>query len=197
MVTFQALLDEGKCIQKRLDRISLSVSNKQATARKFHDLMLQGNVKAAIRYLSRKPSGSMLNLDDIISESGQTTRDLLKDKHPAATNPDANCLIDGEVVPVNNIIFDGLNANTIRNAALHTHGATGPSGLDAYAWRRMCSCFKSASNNLCAALASVGRRISTTSVNPEGLSAFIACRLIPLDQSESARFLEGSSPKPS
>ena len=39
----------------------------------------------------------------------------------------------------------------------------------------------------CTALASVGRRIATTSVNPEGLSAFVVCRLIPLDKCPGVR----------
>ncbi|CAB3988779.1 Hypothetical predicted protein, partial [Paramuricea clavata] len=72
-------------------------------------------------------------------------------------------------------------------AALHTHGAAGPSGVDAYAWRRLCLSFKSASNSLCIALADIGRRIATTNVNPEGLSAFVTCRLIPLDKYPGVR----------
>ena len=80
-----------------------------------------------------------------------------------------------------------MNADAILQAALHTNGAAGLSGLDAYAWRRLCSSFGSASRNLCSALAAVGRRICTTIVNPEGLSAFVACRLIPLDKCPGVR----------
>ena len=117
----------------------------------------------------------------------KSTRDILKEKHPAGKDPIASCLIDGEPETVNPITFDGLDADAIRQAALHTHGAAGPSGLDAYAWRRLCSSFKSASNSLCAALSAVARRIATTSVNPEGLCAFVACRLIPLDKCPGVR----------
>ena len=62
--------------------------------------------------------------------------------------PDAYCLVDGESEPVNSIIFDGQDADAIRHVAMHTHGAAGLSGLDAYTWRRLCSSFKSASNSL-------------------------------------------------
>ena len=93
----------------------------------------------------------------------------------------------GNPDPVNPILFDGLNADTIRQAALHTHGAAGPSGLDAQAWRRLYSSIKSASTSLCTALASVGQRIATTLVNPDGLSAFVACHLIPLDKCPGVR----------
>ena len=80
-----------------------------------------------------------------------------------------------------------LDADAIHHAALHTNGAAGPSGLDAHAWRRLCSSFKSASHNLCSALASVAQRIANTYVNPDGLSAFVACRLIPLDKCPGVR----------
>ena len=62
----------------------------------------------------------------------RSTREVLNDKHPLGKEPDACCLVDGESEPINSIIFDGLDADAIRHAALHTHGAAGPSGLDAY-----------------------------------------------------------------
>ena len=85
------------------------------------------------------------------------------------------------------IPFYVMHPNAIHQAALHTNGAAGLSGLDAYVWRRLCSSFGSASHNLCSALAAVGHRICTTLVHPEGLSAFVACRLIPLDKCPGVR----------
>ena len=51
----------------------------------------------------------------------------------------------------------------------------------------MCSSFKSASHDLCKALAAVGRRICTTHVHPEGLEALVASHLIPLDKCPGVR----------
>ena len=84
--------------------------------------------------------------------------------------------------PINSILFKELSPETILQCAMHTQGSAGPSGLDAQAWRRMCSSFKSASTDLCAALANVGKHIATTPVHPDGLSAFVACRLIPFNK---------------
>ena len=115
--------------------------------------MLQGKVQSALRYISRNSNGGVLKLDDLIpvtTKEGesiqQTTREILKKKHPIGKDPVASSLIDGEPETVNPITFDGLDADAIRHAALHTHGAACPSGLDAYAWRRLCSSFKSASS---------------------------------------------------
>ena len=46
----------------------------------------------------------------------------------------------------------------------------------------MCTSFKSASTDLCDALASTARRICSCIVDPKGLVAFVACRLIALDK---------------
>ena len=65
-------------------------------------------------------------------------------------------------------------------------GAAGLSGLDAHAWRKLCSSFNS-SKDLCSALANVGRRLCTSNINPDHLSAFVECRLIPLNKCPGVR----------
>ena len=80
------------------------------------------------------------------------------------------------------ILFEQLTGDLIKRAALHTHGAAGPSGVDAYAWRRLCSSFGSASMALCNSLAAIVRRLCTQDVDSAELMAFVACRLIPLDK---------------
>ena len=151
--------------------------------------MMKGNTNSALRYLSRNTSGGVLKLEDMVPETlidGETmlrsTRDILLDKHPSGKNLVADTLLTNNSAPIiNPIVFDSLDADAIRQASLHTQGAAGPSGVDAHAWRRLCSSFKSASHNLCFLLTSVAKRIATY-VNPECLNAFIACCLIPLDK---------------
>ena len=85
------------------------------------------------------------------------------------------------------IIFERIDGQLIRSTALRMDGTAGPSGLDAAAWKRLCTSFKSASTGLCDNLAAVARRLSTTLVEPRGLSAFVACRLIALDKCPGVR----------
>ena len=80
------------------------------------------------------------------------------------------------------IIFDQLNWELILKAAMCNQGAPGLSGMDAYAWRRICSSFKSASHDLCHAMAAVARRICCSPIHPDDMSAFVTCYLIPLDK---------------
>ena len=122
----------------------------------FRSLMAQGKVQSALNYLSHDQAGGVLGLDDIIPQSnGLTTHDILKDKHPTGKPACPETLMPDNPEISNPIIYENLHAECILNAALHTHGAAGLSGLDAYGWRRLCSSFKSASHNLCHALAAV------------------------------------------
>ena len=75
----------------------------------------------------------------------------------------------------------------ITGIALHSAGFSGPSGIDALAWRRMCSSFKEASFNLCDAIAAVARRLCTSRSYPGALSALLACRLVPLSKNPGVR----------
>ena len=110
------------------------------------------------------------------------SKDILLEKHPAGKIPPPEVLLpDTDVDPTcfDPIIFERITGESIKEAAMKTNGAAGPSGVDAYGWRRLCTSFKSASVELCNALAAVARRLCLTSVDPNGLSAYVACRLIP------------------
>ena len=183
----QQLLDEGRCIQARL--ISrLAPGKNDVDGHIFRSLMAQGKVHSALSYLSRDQTGGILGLDDIIPQSqGLTTRNILRDKHPPGKPACPESLLPDCVESVNPIIYSDLDAECILQAALHTQGAAGLSGLDAYAWRRLCSSFKSTSHDLCHALAAVGRRICSSNIHPDDLSAFVSCRLIPLNKNPGVR----------
>ena len=53
--------------------------------------------------------------------------------------------------------------------------------------RRLCSSFKTPFHDLCHALAGVGRRICSSNIHPDDLSAFVSCRLIPLNKNPGVR----------
>ena len=75
----------------------------------------------------------------------------------------------------------------IRSAALRTQDSAGPSGLDAYGWRRLCTSFQQASDDLCNSLALVAWHLCTSCVDPDGIDALIACRLIALNKCPGVR----------
>ena len=115
--------------------------------------------------------------------------DALKAKHPPANPALSHTLIDypDSIPTVPPVVFDQITGGSIRQAALRTKGAHGPSGMDAHSWRRLCTSFKAASDELCNSLALVARRLCTDFVHPAGIAPFLACRLIALDKSPGIR----------
>ena len=163
----------------RVGRSSVKVN----VARKFSNLMMSGRVKDALRLLSEDNCGGPLTMNSSVMNA-------LLTKHPKKQAPVPSTLVGDpsvSVSPPHPIVFDQLDAICIRRAVLRTSGAAGTSGLDAAAWRRMCTSFQRASSDLCDALSAVARKLCTTFVDPGGLSAFASCRLIALDKCPGVR----------
>ena len=110
-------------------------------------------------------------------------------KHPygSAADPDAILNPIDSSQSFHPVLFDGLDAALIKSVVMQISGSAGPSGLDAHAWRHLCTAFGDASNDLCAAISAFAHRISTSYVNSKYLSAYCACHLIPLDKRPGVR----------
>lgn len=61
---------------------------------------------------------------------------------------------------VNSILFKSLIGDVVRKTAIATQGAAGPSIGDAYIWRHMLVSFKSASKDVCDAVAEVAQHLA-------------------------------------
>jgi len=149
--------------------------------------MFMGKCKAALDLLSNDNKGGILHLDDpadVSNPQSPTVRDVLISKHPTGQPAHSSCILPSEPHDPHPVIFDSLDADMIRSAALNVHGSAGPSGLDAHGWRRLCTCFKGASRDMCA---SVARRICSPYANPTLIAPLLACRLIALDKDPGVR----------
>ena len=155
--------------------------------------MFQGKTKAALRLITEQNMGSVLHLDSSLGSGTEhascTVRDALLSKHPPGQPVSTNALYNTTTGPpaVHPIVFEAIDATTIKTAALRTDGAAGPSGIDARGWRRLCASFHSASIDLCHSLALLARRLCTEHVSPDGLAALLGCRLIALDKNPGVR----------
>ena len=96
-------------------------------------------------------------------------RDILTDKHPPYQPASLDAILNDEIPELHNVVVDSLDYKRIKCAALRTSGAAGPSGLDALAWRRLCTSHKAASNELCNALTLVAKHLCTTLIDPKAL----------------------------
>lgn len=137
--------------------------------------MFQGKTRAAIQLLSSQNSNGTLHLNDVIdtSKGPKKVRDTLFDKHPPGQPacPEAN--INDSSLDTPPVLFESIDATTIKSAALWTSRAAGPSSLDALSWRQLCISFKSASVELCHYMA------LATQLNAYALNLSIQLVLLP------------------
>ena len=141
--------------------------------------------------LTKKCRGNILHLHDTVTTNNvsepPTVKDILKSKHPPSQDAIPEILNQGIPPDVHPVIYDSIDASMIKSIALSTRGAAGPSGLDGYAWRRLCTSFKTASVAICHSLALTARRLCSALVDPSSLSPLLACRLIALDKNPGVR----------
>ena len=181
---------EGRSIQQHLHSQSLKLKPRAESklARLFTNLMFQGNTKAAIRLLTENGQGEVLKLDEVASD-GRTVLEILKSKHPSPHPCSASALLHPDLDPpeIHPVAYEAIDARCIRTAALHTFGAGGPSGTDTARWRRLCTSFKKASDELCHSIALVTKKICSSFVDPQSLSPLLACRLVALPKNPGVR----------
>ena len=143
------LMREGRFI-----RLPKTASRKlQDQARIFANLIMEGQIKSAIRFLDRDGNHGVLSLtEEIINQ--------LRQKHPEVQEATLAALLFGPVEAILDTIFRKINGEMVREAALRTKGSGGPSGVDAVGVRRMVTCksFKASSVKLCDASALLTRK---------------------------------------
>ena len=136
------LITEGRCIQQRLISLKKAEgSEDEKFIRSFSALMRQGKVKAVLRVLS-KGEGMVLDVNSTLEtdcDNGRTVLDELKTKHPPKGPFYPEAISEHKTKEFHPIIFDCIDGDAIQHAALNTNEAAGPSGLDAKAWRRLCT----------------------------------------------------------
>ena len=143
------LLDEARTIQSRLPAYD---TRKGMTShklnRRFATLVGKGNIHAAISLITEYNKGGILDLTPEV-------RSTVKAKHPKAQPTSPEVLLQGDIPVVNPILFECLTDSTIPKTALAIQGAAGPSMADSHVWQRMLVSFKTASDELCRAVADV------------------------------------------
>ena len=95
-------------------------------------------------------------------------------------------MLFGPVEDVPAVLYQQINGEMVREAALRTKGSCGPSGGDANGFKRMLACksFTKSSMNLCDSLTTLARRLCTEFVDPLTIEPILASQLIPYDKGE-------------
>ena len=112
----------------------------ETEAQQFNQLMNTGKISSAIAKLTDTSKG-VLSLDEIVK--GKTVEQTLIEKHPPSEPIDENYItpVSKETVHFHPSIFDQINGQHIKNAAMRAYGSQRPSGLDANERRRILTNF--------------------------------------------------------
>ena len=152
----------------------------------FSRLMLQGKVKAAVRWATERTRGELLMPTDVVDNtSGTTVLDVLRQKHPSARPPKASSLVPCDVLP----LFEDveITGSHLLFVAHRIQGGAEPGGCDAGHWRDVLLRFGAYSSRLRDAVAALARRLLNSIVPWEDISALVANRLIALDKCPGVR----------
>ena len=92
----------------------------------------------------------------------------LREKLPDAQRAKLGSLLFGPVEDIPDSVYQEINGELVREAALRTKGSGGPSGVDANGFKKILACksFKRSSINLCESIATHTRRLCTEFVVP-------------------------------
>ena len=126
--------------------------------------MFNVKTKPALDLLAGVCKRRRLGLTEIVDAAeGTTVREVLRTKYPPAAPIHHECLIADS---------PAYHPEALDGSVIH---AAGPSGVDAYGWPRLCSSFKSASDELCCSIAVLARRLCTSFVDPSIVAPLLAC----------------------
>ena len=144
--------------------ISSHRRNEPDSARAFANLVMSGQINSALRYLSGEHERGVLPLTDDVMKQ-------VREKHPETQDAQLGTLVFGPTEQVPDSIFQQINEEMVREAALKTKGSGGPSRVDSNGFRRMMACksFKKSSTNLCSSNATMTRRLCTEYVDPRSI----------------------------
>ena len=123
------LLEESDTIQKNMKPTN-KTTYINVISKKFTREMRKGNIHNAMKLLTNNMKNGVLPLD-------KKTLEQLKQKHLQRRDADPEIMLPDNPEEIHPIMFDSIDAENVRKAALKTRGGAGPSGLDADGWKRI------------------------------------------------------------
>ena len=148
----------------------------------FAKRVLEGQIDAALRFVSESSSGGVLTLKDDLMEQ-------LKEKHPNPQPAKLGSLLFGPIDDaIPETLYSEINGDMVRQAALRKKGAGVYQGSmpTVFVELWLAKSFKQSSSRPCEAIATMTKILCTQYIDPSTIEPLKASRLIPLDKGEGA-----------
>ena len=187
---FDVLLQEAVRCDQSLRNSRRNLTHKDSSEhliKVFTRLMLEGNVRAAVRWLTERSGGGILKPTDstTIGGTSMTVVDPLGLKRPDPCVPP-----DWAMPSMDNLPFledSEITGSHILSVAHQLQGGAGPGGCDASHWRDVLLRYGSSSARLRDSVAGLCRRLCNSIVPWDDVRALMACRLIALNKCPGVR----------
>ena len=166
-----------------------SRDSKEHLIKVFTRLMLEGNVRAAVRWLTERSGGGVLKPSDTATIGGtsMTVLEVLGLKHPDPCTPPDWVLASMDNLPY----FEDseITGSHILSITHQLQGGAGPGGCDASHWRDVLLRYGTSSAHLCDSVAGLCRHLCNSIVPWDSVRALVASCLIALDKCPGVRLI--------
>ncbi len=181
---FNELVQEAaRCCNQGMRRLKKQgVNSEDHMNRVFTRLMLRGEIRAAVRWISGRMSGNVLSMVSGLQE--KTVIDALLEKHPDRCAPNEDVLMNGDQPCLVDV---DITSGHIERLARSLHGGAGPSGTNSGHWRSFLLCYGAQSVKLRESVASLARLLANNVVDWEMIRALMSSRLIALNKNPGVR----------
>ena len=182
------LLQEAQRCDRQLTT-SITPMSPEQVERTFARMMMQGRVPSAVRLLTDRLGGGVLDPGaEAQGKDGglqKTVFDILQEKHPPQKHADPRAFIQCEELPLLEDV--DITSSHIEQVARRLFGSAGPSGTDSEQWRSFLLRFGNASSRLREAVAASTRLHANQVVPWDDMRALLARRGIALDKNPGVR----------
>ena len=188
---FSLLLQEAKrCASRPLRNDSGKYRTRdEHTSYVFAKMMMEGKVRSAMRWLTSRSGGGVLDPNDDIPDSKTKRKkrvlDVLKEKHPAAQCSKDEARIHMDSLPELETVT--ITSAYIEKFARSMYGGAGPSGTDSEHWKDVFLRFGAHSSSLRDEVAALTTKIANEIVPWSQIRALMSGRLIALDKCPGVR----------
>ena len=183
---YDDLLFEFNRCSKQQPKSFHTTSNEQHILKVFSHLMLKGQVRAAVRWLTeRADKGGVLDISTYTNDGPKTVLDVLKEKHPDPAQSSAEAFLScSELSPLIDVDITGSH---VEKVARQIQGSAGPGGSTASHWQDFLLRYGAHSAKLRDAVAELARHLANSIVEWSDIRALMSSRLIALDKCPGVR----------
>ena len=163
-------------------------ADEESIARRYHSMVIDGRLRAAVRGLTNRDGGGVMNMEDIDQKSKSPVIDVLKGKHPEMKIPVPG---EGEAFEhydrMECLVELDCTEEIVQDIAGKMQGGAGPSSVDALALKKWLLNHGAASQILREELAAWTEWLSNGHPPWAAYRAMMYCRLVALDKCPGVR----------